>query len=106
MALLSRAVAALPYSPQMQNLYGYTQMNTGRLEDAIRTFETYVKLRPSEPNALDSLAEGHLMAGHIPEALANYEAAIKGGFDSRMERPGPSACSAATRKRSRTCHGR
>ena len=52
------------------------------LEDAIRTFETYVKLRPSEPNALDSLAEGHLMAGHIPEALANYEAAIKGGFDS------------------------
>ena len=80
-ALLGRAVAALPYSPQLQNLYGYTQMNAGRLEDAIRTFETYVKLRPTEPNALDSLAEGQLMAGRVPEALATYEAAIKGGFN-------------------------
>lgn len=81
LAVLGRAVAALPYSPRMQNMYGYTQMNAGRLEDAVRTFEAYVKLRPSEPNALDSLAEGHLMAGHIPEALSNYEAAVKGGFD-------------------------
>ena len=81
MALLGRAVAALPSSPQMRNLYGYTQMNAGRLEDAIRTFETYVKLRPTEPNALDSLAEGQLMAGRIPEALSTYEAAIKGGFN-------------------------
>jgi eukaryotic-like serine/threonine-protein kinase len=81
-AFLGRAVAALPSSPGMRNLYGYAQLNTGRLEDAVRTFETYVKLRPSEPNALDSLAEAHLIAGHTPEALANYEAAIKGGFDS------------------------
>ena len=80
-ALLSRAVAALPYSPQLQNIYGYMLMNVGRLEDAIRTFETYVKLRPTEPNALDSLAEGLLMAGRVPEALATYEAAIKGGFN-------------------------
>jgi tetratricopeptide (TPR) repeat protein/tRNA A-37 threonylcarbamoyl transferase component Bud32 len=81
MALLSRAVAALPSSPQIRNLYGYTQMNAGRLEDAIRTFETYVKLRPTEPNALDSLAEGQLMAGRIREALSTYETAIKGGFN-------------------------
>ena len=80
-ALLGRAVAALPYSPQLQNIYGYMLMNVGRLEDAIRTFETYVKLRPTEPNALDSLAEGLLMAGRVPEALATYEAAIKGGFN-------------------------
>ena len=80
-ALLSRAVAALPYSPQLRNIYGYMQMNVGRLEDAIRSFETYVKLRPTEPNALDSLAEGLLMAGRVPEALATYEAAIKGGFN-------------------------
>ena len=53
-ALLSRAVAALPCSPQLQNLYEYMQMNVGRLEDAIRTFETYVKLRPTEPNALST----------------------------------------------------
>ena len=81
-AHLGRAVVALPYSPAMQNLYGYALLNTGRFEDGIRTFETYVKLRPSEPNALDSLAEGHLMTGHISEALANYEAAINRGFDS------------------------
>jgi tetratricopeptide (TPR) repeat protein/tRNA A-37 threonylcarbamoyl transferase component Bud32 len=81
LAALVRGVAALPYSPRMQNLYGYTQMNAGRLEEAIRTFETYVKLRPTEPNALDSLAEGQLMTGLVPEALSTYEAAIKGGFN-------------------------
>ena len=80
MALLGRAVASLPYSPFIRNLYGYAQMNAGRLEDAIRTFEAYVKLRPTEPNALDSLAEGQLMAGRVPEALSTYEAALKGGF--------------------------
>jgi serine/threonine protein kinase/tetratricopeptide (TPR) repeat protein len=84
MTVVSRSVAALPYSPRMQNLYGYQLMNIGRLDDALRTFETYIKLRPSEPNALDSLAEGHLISGHITEALANYEAAIKGGFDSHQ----------------------
>ena len=73
MALLGRAVAALPSSPQMRNLYGYTQMNAGRVEDAIRTFETYVKLRPTEPNALDSLAEGQLMAGHVPRNWQRHE---------------------------------
>src|SRR6185295_16723657 len=72
MALLARGVAALPFSPALQNLYGYALMNAGRPEDAVRTFETYVKLRPSEPNALDSLAEGHLNAGHTSEALTYY----------------------------------
>ena len=103
-ALLSRAVAALPCSPQRRTSTRYAD-ERGRLEDAIRTFETYVKLRPTEPNALDSLAEGLLMAGRVPEALATYEAAIKAASIG-MERPGPLPCSAATRKRSRTRRGR
>ena len=39
-----------------------------------------MKLRPSEPNALDSLAEGYLVAGDIGRALETYDAAMKGGY--------------------------
>jgi tetratricopeptide (TPR) repeat protein/predicted Ser/Thr protein kinase len=79
-AILARAVAALPYSPLLQNLYGYALLHTGRIDEALATFHTYVKLRPSEPNALDSLAEGYLVAGDISRALETYDAAIRGGF--------------------------
>lgn len=78
--IMARAVTALPYSPLLHNLYGYALLNNGRIDEALRAFHTYVKLRPAEPNALDSLAEGYLVAGDIPNALDRYEAAIKGGY--------------------------
>ena len=80
LAVSSRAVAALPLSPILQNLYGYALLYNEKIEDALRAFETYVKLRPSEPNALDSLAEGLLVSGDINGALERYDAAIKGGY--------------------------
>jgi tetratricopeptide (TPR) repeat protein/predicted Ser/Thr protein kinase len=76
----TRAIAALPLSPLLQNQHGYSLLVNEKIEDALRTFETYVKLRPSEPNALDSLAEGLLVSGDISGALERYDTAIKGGF--------------------------
>lgn len=80
LATSSRAVAALPLSPILQNQHGYALLYNEKIEDALQAFETYVKLRPSEPNALDSLAEGLLVSGDIPGALERYDAAIKGGY--------------------------
>ncbi len=80
LATSSRAVAALPLSPILQNQHGYALLYNEKLEDALRAFETYVQLRPSEPNALDSLAEGLLVSGDLPRALERYDAAIKGGY--------------------------
>jgi tetratricopeptide (TPR) repeat protein len=76
-AVLARAVTALPLSPLLQNQYGYALLRVGKLEDAVRTFGTYVKLRPSEANALDSLAEGLLIAGDFIGALEQFEASSK-----------------------------
>ncbi len=80
-AVTARAVTALPLSPILQNIHGYSLLANGKIEDALRTFETYVKLRPSEPNALDSLAEGLLVSGDIAGALERYDTAIKGGHN-------------------------
>jgi tetratricopeptide (TPR) repeat protein len=79
-AVTTRAIAALPLSPLLQNQHGYSLLHNGKIEDALRTFEPYVKLRPSEPNALDSLAEGLLVSGDISGALERYDTAIKGGY--------------------------
>jgi serine/threonine protein kinase/tetratricopeptide (TPR) repeat protein len=79
--VMGRAVAALPYSPVLRNLNGYALLEAERIDEAIREFETYVKLRPTEANALDSLAEGQLVAGRVPEALVTYEKAIEGGYN-------------------------
>jgi eukaryotic-like serine/threonine-protein kinase len=76
----ARGAAALPQSPGLLNMQGYGQLLSGRIEQALRSFEGYVKLRPSEANALDSLAEGYLVAGDPAKALATFEAAVKGGY--------------------------
>ena len=77
--IAARAVTALPFSPGLYNIYGYFLLHTDRFDEAIRAFQTYVKLRPTEPNALDSLAEGYLVTGDLTSALDRYEAALKGG---------------------------
>jgi serine/threonine protein kinase/TolB-like protein len=79
-SILSRAVTALPYSPVLQNVFGYSQFHSGRIEGGLRTFETYVKLRPAEGNALDSLAEGALIAGDPSRAIDTYDQAAKAGY--------------------------
>jgi serine/threonine protein kinase/tetratricopeptide (TPR) repeat protein len=79
--VFERAVVALPYSPAALNIYGYKLMRTGRFTDAIGVFEKYVKLRPTETNALDSLAEAYLYSGDPVAALDRYRAAVKAGHN-------------------------
>ncbi|MGQ0735529.1 MAG: protein kinase domain-containing protein [Acidobacteriota bacterium] len=108
-ALHERGLRALPYSAALQNGYGYALLAQGRTEDALRAFETYVKLRPAEPNAIDSIGEGQLVAGdptaaidtftrafaagHVPaRAMRGWTYAITGRFDEALaDMPPPPA---------------
>jgi tetratricopeptide (TPR) repeat protein/tRNA A-37 threonylcarbamoyl transferase component Bud32 len=63
--LVQRGVNAVPTAGALYNVLGYMYLADGRPREAIRAFETYVKLRPHEPNALDSLAEGQLAGGDL-----------------------------------------
>src|SRR5262249_36370378 len=62
------------------NLLGYAQLTTNRIDTALQSFEGYVKLRPSEANALDSLAEGYLVAGRPADAVSTFNAAVERGY--------------------------
>jgi len=78
-ALMERAIKALPSSGELYNVLAYFLLLDGRPEDATALFEAYVRLRPNEPNALDSLAEDYLVLGEFDKALDLYGRAIKGG---------------------------
>jgi tetratricopeptide (TPR) repeat protein len=79
-AIMARAVAALPLSAALHNSYGYALLRNQKLEEALREFDTYVKLRPSEANAVDSLGEGLLVSGNLTAALQRFDESMKGGF--------------------------
>ncbi len=80
LALFERATAALPHAPGTLNLLAYAQVLNGRFEEGLRSFEGYVKLRPSEGNTLDSLAEGLLMAGRLADAEKTFGDAVERGY--------------------------
>jgi tetratricopeptide (TPR) repeat protein len=57
------------------NLMGYAAAYSGDLPTAIRVLRGYEKLRPNEPNPLDSLGDAHFALGHFKEAEQFYLAA-------------------------------
>jgi serine/threonine protein kinase/tetratricopeptide (TPR) repeat protein/TolB-like protein len=73
--ILARGVKAVPDS-SLHNDYGYQLLWMGRYAEALREFETYVRLNPDEPNPLDSLAEAYLVTGQPEKALAGYARAL------------------------------
>jgi TolB-like protein/tRNA A-37 threonylcarbamoyl transferase component Bud32 len=79
LALLERGVRALPYSAAIQNAYGYALLENGRMAEAVDAFTRYVQLRPAEPNAIDGLGEGQLVAGDLEAALISFTRAFEGG---------------------------
>jgi len=79
-ALYERAATVLPHAPGVLNMLGYSYVLNGQFEEGIRSFEGYVKLRPSEGNALDSLAEGLLMAGRLADAEKTFGDAVERGY--------------------------
>jgi tetratricopeptide (TPR) repeat protein len=78
-AILQRGVQAVPTSGELYNMLGYSLISDGRPDEAVVPFETYVRLRPNEPNALDSLAEDYLVLGELDKALEQYGRAINAG---------------------------
>jgi len=74
---LERGVKAVPNSPFIRNIYGYTLLAAGRFPEAIRQFEEYIRLRPREPNSYDSLAEAYLASGQAERAIAVYTRALE-----------------------------
>ena len=74
---LDRGIKANPASGALHNMYGYFWVRQARFTEAIREFEEYVRLRPLEPNALDSLAEAYLVAGAPEKAIEKYGRALE-----------------------------
>ena len=76
-ATLERGVAAVPNSGLLRNQYGYHLLGKGRYEEAIHQFETYARMKPSEPNPHDSLAEAYLISGQPEKAAEEYARALE-----------------------------
>jgi serine/threonine protein kinase/tetratricopeptide (TPR) repeat protein len=83
---IERGVQALPHAGRLRNLYGYYLLDAGRYQEAIREFETYVRLNPDEPNPYDSLAEAYLISGQPDKALEKYARALE--FDPNFSHDG------------------
>jgi tetratricopeptide (TPR) repeat protein/TolB-like protein len=76
LAIIEAGVTALPASTLLRNFYGYAQLEEGRYAEAVRTFESYARLAPREPNPHDSLGEAHLLMGLPEKALEHYSRAL------------------------------
>ncbi|XXF76294.1 serine hydrolase [Myxococcaceae bacterium GXIMD 01537] len=59
------------------NQLGYQLLGDGKGADAVRMFETNVKLYPADANAYDSLGEGLLQLGRKEEAIASYKKSLE-----------------------------
>ncbi|RKH20554.1 serine hydrolase [Corallococcus sp. CA047B] len=58
------------------NQLGYRLLGDGKGSDAVRVFETNVKLFPTDANAYDSLGEAQLQQGRKEEAIASYKKSL------------------------------
>ena len=78
----ARGVQQLPTSPGLQNMNGYSQLAAGRFDEAIATFQNYMRLRPNEANAADSLADAYLYSGDAAKAIEFFTQAVVAGRNS------------------------
>lgn len=67
------------------NQMGYALLREGRIEDAIRAFETNVELYPTSSNVYDSLGDAYDAACRWEEARDNYARA----FEMALDAPDP-----------------
>lgn len=70
------------------NRAGYNLLGDGQVEAALFVFQLNVDIFPNSANAWDSLAEGHLKAGHADKAREYYNKAIS------MDPDGPTGTNA------------
>ncbi len=72
-----RAIAIEPQNTSLLNEFGYAATYGGRFEEGIAAVQKYRALRPTDPNALDSLGDLNLIANHYREAEDFYRQASK-----------------------------
>jgi Flp pilus assembly protein TadD/TolB-like protein len=65
----------LPSDPDAWNQLGYTLAWSGDYAGAVSTMEGYARLRPNDPNPLDSLGDVHYLYRKYKEAAAAYQQA-------------------------------
>lgn len=70
-----RTLALHPDDVLSLNSMGYSAAYSGDLPTAIRALRGYEKLRPNDPNPLDSLGDAHFVLGRYKEAEQFYLAA-------------------------------
>ena len=70
-------LAADPTRVDVHNLLGYLQLEAGRYEDAIESFQRYVYYAPDFANPHDSLGDALQATGQYDEAIAQYQAALE-----------------------------
>ncbi|RPI53662.1 MAG: hypothetical protein EHM55_13175, partial [Acidobacteria bacterium] len=75
LSITAAGVKALPASGPARNSLGYALLANGRLDAAVREFETYARLAPREPNPHDSMGEAYLHLGLPDKALESYSRA-------------------------------
>jgi eukaryotic-like serine/threonine-protein kinase len=87
-AVVERGLKALPSSGPLYNQAGSLWLRQGRHPEAIRAFETYVRLLPQERSPHDRLAEAYMLAGQPDIALEHYARALAVDPDFTSARTG------------------
>ena len=64
-------------SEGMLNDAGYKLLATGKKDDAIKVFQTNVRLNPLSFNVYDSLGEAYIEAGNKADAVVNYRKSLE-----------------------------
>lgn len=59
------------------NVIGYTLMNYGRINDAIKVFELNAKENPKSGNAFNSLAESYFNDNQFENSKLNYKKTLE-----------------------------
>ncbi len=64
-------------SSKTMNRVGYLFLERDRFNEAVQAFELFVRVRPDDANAWDSLGEAHARAGHREQAIRAYEESLR-----------------------------
>jgi len=66
--LLSKAAAAEPTNPDIQNWLGFAQRKSGNLDAAFAAYNEALKLNPEHKQAREYMGEAYLITGEIGKA--------------------------------------
>jgi tetratricopeptide (TPR) repeat protein len=83
--LWPHTLEASPDNPLGEQNLGDALLNSGRPEEASPFLERAVKLNPQDPDRHANLGADLMLLGHLPEAVAEYQAAIPLTADATLQ---------------------